>query len=117
MRRFIEKYNLGDRTNVSRQMIESYPSRVPIICEPSSNCNIDISEYTKVKYLVPRDTTIGKFLLIIRMQLQLTSVTAMYMFVNNTLPPTSALIGEVYDKHKHEDGFLYITFTGENFFG
>ena len=29
----------------------------------------------------------------------------------------AALMSEVYDDHKDEDGFLYITYSGENTFG
>ena len=31
--------------------------------------------------------------------------------------PAAALMSEVYDDHKDEDGFLYITYSGENTFG
>lgn len=33
------------------------------------------------------------------------------------LLPAAALMSEVYDDHKDEDGFLYITYSGENTFG
>jgi len=35
----------------------------------------------------------------------------------DVLPPSSALMTTIYDKHKDEDGFLYITYSGENTFG
>ena len=33
----------------------------------------------------------------------------MYIFVNNTLPTTSASLSTIYSQHKDEDGFLYLT--------
>jgi GABA(A) receptor-associated protein len=33
------------------------------------------------------------------------------------LPHTAALMSDVYDDHKDPDGFLYMTFAGENTFG
>ena len=40
------------------------------------------------------------------------------MFVNNQyLMPSSAIMQEVYEKNKDEDGFLYISFSSENTFG
>lgn len=32
-------------------------------------------------------------------------------------PPAAALMSSVYEDHKDEDGFLYITYSGENTFG
>ena len=34
-----------------------------------------------------------------------------------TFVPNSASVGEVYDEHRDEDGFLYVQFSGENTFG
>ena len=31
--------------------------------------------------------------------------------------PSSASVGEVYEEHRDEDGFLYVQFSGENTFG
>ena len=36
---------------------------------------------------------------------------------DETLLCAAALMSEVYDDHKDEDGFLYITYSGENTFG
>jgi GABA(A) receptor-associated protein len=36
---------------------------------------------------------------------------------NKTLPPTAALMSQVYKEHKDEDGFLYVTYSGESTFG
>ena len=33
------------------------------------------------------------------------------------LVPNSASVGEVYEEHRDEDGFLYVQFSGENTFG
>jgi len=33
------------------------------------------------------------------------------------LPQSSAAMGQVYEEHKDEDGFLYIAYSGENTFG
>ncbi len=49
--------------------------------------------------------------------LQVSPEKAIFMFVRNVLPPTAALMADVYADHKDEDGFLYITYSGENTFG
>ena len=40
-----------------------------------------------------------------------------YLFVNNTSPKTGALMSEIYDSYKSDDGFLYITYSAENTLG
>lgn len=39
---------------------------------------------------------------------------AIYIFVDEVLPPTAALMAQIYDDYKDEDGFLYVTYSGEN---
>ena len=35
---------------------------------------------------------------------------AIFIFVNNVLPPTSASMATIYEEQKDEDGFLYVTY-------
>lgn len=44
----------------------------------------------------------------------LTRLQAIFIFVDEVLPPTAALMSVIYEEHKDEDGFLYITYSGEN---
>ena len=37
--------------------------------------------------------------------------------INGLLPPTSALMSDLYESHKGEDNFLYIVYSSENTFG
>ena len=71
----------------------------------------------KKKYLVPQDLTVGQFVYIIRKRIKLSPEKAIYLFINNILPPTAALMSSIYEDQKDEDGFLYITYSGENTFG
>jgi GABA(A) receptor-associated protein len=45
----------------------------------------------------------------------------MFIFIKSDdteiLPLQSAIIESVYNTYKNEDGFLYITYAGENVFG
>jgi hypothetical protein len=36
---------------------------------------------------------------------------AIFIFVDEVLPPTAALMSSIYEEHKDEDGFLYITYV------
>jgi GABA(A) receptor-associated protein len=66
---------------------------------------------------VPRDLTIGQFIYVIRKRLRLPAEKAIYLFCCGNIPASSALVHSVYEQYKDEDGFLYITYSGENVFG
>jgi len=70
----------------------------------------DIPTIDKIKYLVPSDLTVGQFCYVIRRRIKLAPEKAIFIFVNEVLPPTAALMSSIYDEHKDEDGFLYITY-------
>jgi GABA(A) receptor-associated protein len=51
-------------------------------------------------------------------RIKLSSEQAIFLFVGSgTLPASVATLQSVYDQHRDEDGFLYMTYSGENFFG
>nr|GMC87302.1 autophagy-related protein 8F [Ipomoea batatas] len=77
----------------------------------------DIPNIDKKKYLVPSDLTVGQFVYVIRKRIELSPEKAIFIFVDNVLPPTGALMSAIYDEKKDEDGFLYVTYSGENTFG
>ncbi|XP_057756185.1 autophagy-related protein 8C-like isoform X1 [Arachis stenosperma] len=77
----------------------------------------DIPEIDKKKYLVPADLTVGQFVYVVRKRMMLGAEKAIFVFVNNTLPPTASLMSAIYEEHKDQDGFLYMTYSGENTFG
>ncbi len=75
----------------------------------------------KTKYLVKRELTVDKFIAVIRNKLELEINDALFMFVYNkegkTALITSMNFGDLYDKYKDEDGFLYMMYTNEKVWG
>jgi len=71
----------------------------------------------KKKYLVPSDLTVGQFYFLIRKRIHLRPEDALFFFVNNVIPPTSATMGNLYQEHHEEDFFLYIAYSDENVYG
>ena len=98
------------------------------------------------RYLVPADITVGQFVYVVRKRIKLSPEKAIFVFVKNTLPPTginwtniaihssllllhcyvlifkyslvaASLMSAIYEENKDEDGFLYMTYSGENTFG
>ena len=94
---------------------EKYPDRIPVICEKEPRS--DIAPVDKRKYLIPIDLTVGQFVYVIRKRISIPPEKAIFIFVNNPLPPTAALMSTVYEQHKDEDGFMYMMYSGENTFG
>ena len=112
---FKNKHNFDKRLNESKLITEKYPDKVPIIVERLKNS--DIPDIDKKKYLVPKDLTTGQFIYVIRRRIKLEKEKAIFVFIKDILPPTSATIEQLYEDNKDDDGFLYIVYSGENAFG
>ena len=115
MSKFKELNTFDKRSSESSKIRTKYPDRIPIICERGSNS--EIQKLDKSKYLVPADLTLGQFVYIIRKRIKLNAEQAIFLFVDDKIPPTSALISSLYHQHKDEDGFMYVKYCGENTFG
>lgn len=76
-----------------------------------------IGDLDKKKYLVPSDLTVGQFYFLIRKRIHLRAEDALFFFVNNVIPPTSATMGLLYQEHHEEDFFLYIAYSDESVYG
>ena len=114
--KFKKDNTLQKRQEESKKIVEKYPDRVPVIVE-KANKDKDIPDIDKKKYLVPCDLTVGQFQFVIRKRIKLDSQKALFLFINNKLPATSELLSNVYKKEKDKDGFLYVSYAGENTFG
>lgn len=112
---FKDEFTLDDRCNEAVKIMEKYPSRIPIIVEKNDKCTFQ--DIDKRKYLVPKDLSMHQFTFIIRKRIKLNPSQAIFLMINNTLCPSNTTIGEVYDEHHDEDGFLYVTYSSENTFG
>lgn len=111
---FKDKYTFEKRSGESIRVRNKYPNYFPVIVQ---RFGTGIPDIDKHKYLVPNNLTIGQFIYIIRNRIKLSSEKALFVFINNTIPPTGDLISTIYDKYKDEDGFLYMFISGENVFG
>jgi len=113
----MEENSLETRQEVATKIRDRYPDRIPVIVEKAPNTNAP--DILKKKYLVPQDLTMGKFMFEIRKHMpKLRSEDSIFLFVQKSiLPPPYSLISAIYEKHKDVDGFLYITYSGENTFG
>lgn len=112
---FIAKVPFEKRRSDSARIMEKYKDRIPVIV--ILNKNSDLPPLDKSKYLVPKDLTCGQLMYVIRSRMKLDPAKALFLFINNTIPPTNSKIYELYDQYHELDGFLYFVVSGENAFG
>ena len=115
MKTFKGSNTVEDRTNESSKIIAKYPQRIPIIVEKAEGCRL--KDIQKNKYLAPRDMAMCQFVFTVRKKIELQPSEAIFLMVDGQLVQSSILLAEVYEKHKDEDGFLYMVYTSENTFG
>lgn len=113
---FKSEFSHAVRLKEGRRIRETYPDKIPIICE-KSNVEKTIPQIDKKKYLVPIDLTLGQFIYVIRKRLQLKSDQALFVLINGSSPSHSTLMSELYKSNKESDEYLYITYAAESTFG
>jgi GABA(A) receptor-associated protein len=115
---FREETSLEQRITQGRHLEQKYPNRIPVIVEPGTSKTNQLPALDKRKFLVPADLTISQLVYIIRRRVRLGESDAIFIYVNNTLPPASALVSAVRKEHgEAQSGFLFITYQGEETFG
>jgi len=120
---FKQQHDLAKRKAEADKIRSKYDDRIPVIVERAPRA--DIANIDKKKYLVPGDLTVAQFTYVIRKRIKLSAEQALWVFVESSengkpsqiLPPTSNTMAMIYSNYKDEDGFLYITYSGENVFG
>jgi GABA(A) receptor-associated protein len=114
---FKNRIPFEDRFSDTKNILIKYPDRIPIICERSKTANKDCPMIDKNKYLIPMDLTMGQFIYVIRKRLNIPAEKAIFLFVNDSLLPSSTPIGHIYHLYKDNDNFLYVSYSFENTFG
>merc|ERR1712066_1141528 len=110
-----EEHPFEKRRAEGEKIRRKYPNRVPVIVEKAPKARL--GDLDKKKYLVPSDLTVSQFYFLIRKRISLRPEDALFFFVNNTFPPTSATMGALYQEHHEEDSFLYIAYSDESVYG
>tara|TARA_Y100000389_G_C17421902_1_gene497206 strand:- start:123 stop:467 length:345 start_codon:yes stop_codon:yes gene_type:complete len=108
--------SLDERLSESAKIKKKYPDKIPVIIKKSS-IDKNLKEIDREKYLIPFTLLISQLHYIVRKKININAEQAIYLFCNNKLISTSETIGNIYNKNKNEDGFLYIEYTAENTFG
>jgi len=109
------------RVAEANRILSKYPDRIPVVCEKVARS--DLPDIDKKKFLVPGTMLLGEFKYIIHKHITQTNAASIasdqtiYLFVNGASPKTGSLMSEIYETHKGQDGFLYVSYSAENTLG
>ena len=102
-----------ERKSEYNRLQAKYLDRIPVIISVIDN----LPNIEKRKYLVPIELTVGQFVYLIRKSMKLDPSKALFVYSNYVLLQANSQFGEITNKYKSMDGFLYMHFSGENTFG
>lgn len=105
-----------ERCSEAIRIRDKFPGRIPVIVERADK-SLNIPAIDKQKFLVPGDLTVSQFVFVIRKRINLSSETALFLFVGGMLPTTGMLMRELYSAYAEADHFLYAVYSGESCFG
>ncbi|KAM1184627.1 hypothetical protein ACFX13_014323 [Malus domestica] len=111
----IEKKNSSATRKRKRQVCSKITKPITVL-DPWNNgldARSDIPEIDRKKYHVPGKMTLGEFIFFIRVSIRLSQKKPIFVSFKNTKPPLGALFYEIDEQNKGEDGFLHITYGGE----
>lgn len=111
---FRTRLTLEQRRSERGRIANIHPDRIPVIVEAGSR---DTPRADKEKFLVPNDLTVAQMLFVLRKRIPLDSSRSLFLLVNGTFATPTTTLRELHERHREEDGFLYITYTTENTFG
>lgn len=117
MSNYQKLHSFENRLHEAERIVAKFSDRVPVIVEKGDTSDNRAPLINRSKYLVPTDFTIGQLVYIIRKRINMPPEQALFVYLNNELPPTAALMSDMYQKYKHEDKFLYVSYATENTYG
>ena len=106
------------RVRQTDMMCTRYPDKVPVMLGEHRDAGNQPS-LKKKKFMIPRNVTCAQFIVMIRERIQLQPTQTLFFMTvpKHHLICGTTTIGELYDKEKNDDGFLYVVYALEHSFG
>lgn len=86
--------NTQPSDDIIEKLLNKYPNRVPI----KVNVCTKLKSIEKTQFLVPKNYTVSRFMLVLRNKITLSKEQGLFLLINNELPPTSELLGNIYEQ-------------------
>eukprot|EP00039_Didymoeca_costata_P002685 m.61903 g.61903 ORF g.61903 m.61903 type:complete len:134 (+) comp11461_c0_seq1:134-535(+) len=115
----------NQRREEANKVLKTYSGTIPIIVEAEAASTKNLPPLRNKKFLVPDSFSLAMFIVTLRKRMSLSEKDSLFVFVvketqekkSLVLPQTSISMARLYADSKSDDGFLYLTYAGENVFG
>lgn len=118
--KFRKTHNPEERKKESENVLKKFPGKIPCIMEkdPSSKFENYDEEKVKKKYLLAPDITADQLIAMLKSNLKLDPTSALFVTIEGKIALAGmSLMGDIYETHKNEDGFLYICYSSQQCWG
>ena len=102
---FFSRKDLADR------VLQRFHDRVPVYLGRHPTCTIELENY---KYLAPIELTLNQMRLKIKYKKDLAPDRTLFFYSKERLMPIELSVGNIYDRYKDDDGFLYLIYCDES---
>ncbi|RNA33766.1 Gamma-aminobutyric acid receptor-associated -like 2 [Brachionus plicatilis] len=114
--KYKEEKSFEERFEEATRVKAKYYNRIPIIVEKRNESKLP--DLPISKFLVERDSTVAHFLYSVKKRLPPSaSQETIFFFVSRNMVVLSSRMGELYNRYKDKDEFLYMSYSEENVFG
>ncbi|CAK9297167.1 unnamed protein product [Gordionus sp. m RMFG-2023] len=113
-----EKTPFAMRQMEALEVKKSHPGKIPVIIERHKNEKI-LPILNKYKFLIPQELTISHLLGILRNRISINSMQTIYLLIadGKSMCNLSCPIVDVYQNFRDPDGFLYMKYASQEFYG
>ena len=115
---YFKKHSLEHRQSISKTLLEKNCNHVPCVINIEGKDTLKLKKpINELKILISGDFILGELIALLRKRINISQTEGVYLFIDNRLIPTSCIMRNVYNKYKHQDGFLYIDLRFMETFG
>jgi GABA(A) receptor-associated protein len=107
---FRVRYPFQKRLSESEEILKKHKDFIPIIIEKADGTST--KEIDKHKWLLPKRITVSQFIYMISKRIEYSK--PLFLFVNNDyLPKGDEQMGDLYEKYKDNDNFMYCSYSND----